>query len=650
MSILTIDFETFYSTEYSLTRMSEIDYIRSPLFQTIMCTFKMDDGQTIARIGHKGVAEQFATYNWSTTCLCSHNMRFDGAIAAWHFGVDPALYIDTLSMARALTHARTGRSSLKAVSDYLGLPPKGDEVVNARGKRLEDFAVHELAAYQDYCIRDTDNCRDIFNVFVKQFPRSELQLIDIFLRMFIWPQVKLNPTVLAEHLADVRAEKAQIMARVSHIDKSVFSSSTKFAALLQSYGVEPPRKISPTTMQETWALAKNDRAFKELCEDGDQPLEVQAILAARISAKSTLEETRGESLLGLSLQQWEGNGQGWAPVPIKYFGAHTGRVSGDGGFNWLNFKRGSKIRHGVEAPEGYRIVHRDSSQIEARMVAYLAGCQKLLTAFADPARDPYCEFASIVYGILVTSADKLRRFVGKTGILGLGYGCGPPKFRHMLFIGNGGISVKIDEEEAKKIVYQSYRGTYVEIPQLWSACDRLLSEMALNSRPINFAKSRHPRLHEQTDKTIPIIEYGYDAIWLPNGMCIAYPDLAWRNVPATPTTTAGLELCYSDGRGGFHKMYGAKGIENISQGLTRIIVTDAARRVKHETGYRPFLHTYDSLDYCVPESEVEAFDQILEREFAKVPSWAPGLPLASEGGWGRTLLIAENDKHPEHNQ
>lgn len=636
MPVVTIDFETYYSTEYSLTRMSEIDYILSPLFQTIMCTFKLNDEPSVVAVGHDAVARKFAEYDWSKTAMCSHNMRFDGSIAAWHFGVTPALYLCTLSMARALTHSRIGRSSLKAVSDYLGLPPKGTDVLNARGKRLEDFTPAELRGYVAYCFRDNDNCRDIFNIFMKVFPKSELRLVDTVMRMFIEPQVLLDPNALATHLANVRVEKAAIMAKVAHIDKSVFSSNVKFAALLQEVGVDPPRKISPVTGQETWAFAKNDRDFKELCEDPDQPLEVQAMLAARIGTKSTIEETRTESLLNLSLREWTAKGLGWAPVPIKYYGAHTGRVSGDGGFNWLNFKRGSQIRAGVKAPPGYRIIHRDASQIEARMVAYMAGCQKLLEAFRDPARDPYAEFAGIIYRRLITKADKLERFVGKTGVLGLGYGCGPPKFRHMLFIGNGGISVKIDEKEAQRIVY-AYREEYKEVKDLWAAADAMLHRMAWSCQPL---RAGNARMLREPPKQVPIIEPGHEAIWMPNGMCIAYPEIDWHDdVDLMGQRVKALK--YSNGHGGFKKIYGAKAIENISQGLTRIIVTNTADRVRQITDYHPFLHTYDSLDYCVPEGDAPAFDALLEREFAVVPDWAPGLPLASEGGWGPTLLLAE---------
>lgn len=624
MKIVTADFETYYDQDYSLSKMSEVEYILDHRFQTIMCTFKVDDGETEVEIGHENVKRRFASYDWSRTAMCSHNMRFDGAIAAWHYNCVPALYLDTLSMARATVHAATGRSSLEQVSKYLKLPPKGDEVVYARGKRLEDFTPLDLGAYAQYCCRDTDNCRSIFKILKRCFSTGELLVIDQIMRMFIEPQVFLDPNKLAEHLANVRAEKAAVMAKVSHLDKSIFSSNVKFAQLLEQHGIVPPIKKSPTTGKDTFAFAKNDRAFKELCDDGTLPVMVQAILAARINSKSTIEETRTQSLLNLSLQSWGERGQGWGPIPLKHYGAHTGRASGDGGFNFQNLRRGSAIHDAIVAPNGYRIVHRDSSQIEVRMLAMMTRCKKLITAFAE-GRDIYSEFASIIYNRRVTKADPQLRFVGKTCILGLGYQTGSEKLRHTLFIGNGGMSVSVDINEALKYVY-TYRRTYPEVPDLWTLGDHILQRMwALNTRP---------GWTPQTELRYPFVNYDDRAMWLPNGMPVQYLNLRRESD----------EMVY-DNRGQRNTIYGGKLCENIDQALSRIVVTEIARRVQRESGYRPFLFRHDSLDYCVPENKARDFDKYLEYEFSIAPDWIKGIPLASEGGFGVTLGAAERKEN-----
>lgn len=256
------------------------------------------------------------------------------------------------------------------------------------------------------------------------------------------------------------------------------------------------------------------------------------------------------------------------------------------------------------------------------MVAWLADCTPLLDAFRED-RDVYSEFASKFYGRTVTKDDKRERFCGKTAILSLGYGAGHVRFRHALFIGQGGVSVKLTPAEAFELV-GFYRETYQDIPALWGRGNDMLRAMIVGNRVEEF-------------EPIPVIKFGDEVVWLPNGLSIQYPRLRWE----FNTTTGEREIRYNAPQAGTKKLYGAKLIENITQALARIVVTDIMLRVYHKTGFRPFMTTYDSLEYLCPEAGCAAFDEMLAHEFTIEPEWAKGLPLASEGGWGRTLLEAE---------
>ena len=211
-------------------------------------------------------------------------------------------------------------------------------------------------------------------------------------------------------------------------------------------------------------------------------------------------------------------------------------------------------------------------------------------------------------------------------ILGLGFQTGPDKLRHTLFIGNGGVSVNVELTEARDMVW-TYRNTYPEIPDLWDTGEVMLAHMRLMGKD-SAALNPH--------KTYPIVTYNERAIWLPNGMAIQYPNLRYEARP----NSLKKETLY-DTPQGTTNIFGGKVTENCDQALSRIVVTDIARRVVHQTSYEPFLSTHDSLDYCVPEHQVRDFDALLEYEFSISPTWAPNLPLASEGGWGRSLLDAE---------
>jgi DNA polymerase bacteriophage-type len=628
MAIVTIDFESYYDQGYSLRRISEAEYILSPQWQTLLCAIKLGDRPVFVTTGDEETRRALTTIDWGNAALLSHNTRFDGSILAWRYGYVPRLYLDTMSMANALTRPYAGSSSLKSVARYLGLPDKGDAVVRAMGKHLEDFTPGELAEYRDYCAHDNALCRTIFDRFMGEykFPKSELKLIDLALRMFIMPQARLAATKLQVHLDSVRCEKSQALAKLEYMDRGVFSSNERFAQLLRAQGVDVPMKISTQTGELTYALARNDRAFKELCADPDLSPDVQAMLQIRTGEKSTIDETRSATLLKLARLDWQRSlfagvhlGNGSMPVPYRYYGAHTGRFSGDGGFNFANLRRGSPIRDAIVAPEGWRVVHRDSSQIEARMLAQLAGCNALLDAFRQ-GRDVYSEFASRFYGHRVTREDVQHRFIGKTSVLGLGYGMGAERFKHTLFIGQGGMSADISGEDAVRLV-RFYRETYAEIPALWRRAHAWLE---------------HKLGDAITPDPLPVVTWADDAIVLPNGLAVRYPKLRQE----WDSSKNGWQIFY-EGPYGRKRIYGPKLIENITQALARIIVTDVMLRVACATGRHPVMSTYDSLDYVVREDDVYEFDKLLEHEFSVAPKWAEGLPLASEGGWGRTLLEAE---------
>jgi DNA polymerase I-like protein with 3'-5' exonuclease and polymerase domains len=164
------------------------------------------------------------------------------------------------------------------------------------------------------------------------------------------------------------------------------------AELLTSLGVDPPTKISPATQQETYAFAKTDEEFKALL-DHDDPL-VQALVAARMGHKSTLEETRTERFINISRLHFPHYGENLFPIALKVAGAHTHRLSGDWRLNQQNLARPSRkrpramLRESIVTPEGYTIVAGDESQIEARVNAVFCGQWDLVDVFAKGG-DPY---------------------------------------------------------------------------------------------------------------------------------------------------------------------------------------------------------------------------------------------------------------------
>lgn len=414
MNFITLDFETFYEkSTYSLSKMTTEEYVRDDRFEVIGVAVKVNDGETEWASGtHEQIKGWLKDFDWANSMAIAHNMMFDGFILSDRFDIFPKVYADTLSMARALHGVEVG-GSLAALAERYKLGVKGDEVVTAAGRNRLDFTEKDLDRYGDYCVNDVELTYKLFNAMIKKgFPRIEMKLIDLTTRMFTRPLLDLNLNLLEMHLVDIKEKKDSLLLLANIEDKGELASNPKFAELLKQLGVPVPMKISSTTGKETFALSKNDEEFKALAEHPN--IVVQALVAARLGTKSTLEETRTERFIGIAKR-------GLMPVPLKYYAAHTGRWGGSDALNLQNLpSRGAnagKLKKAIIAPEGYSVIDADSSQIEARVLAWLSGQNDLVEAFAK-GEDVYKIMASAIYNKDVLEITKEERFVGKTTILG----------------------------------------------------------------------------------------------------------------------------------------------------------------------------------------------------------------------------------------
>lgn len=618
MDIVTIDFETYYDKDYSLSKMTTESYIRDKRFEIIGVGIKVNDYPTDWYSGDNP-GKFLKSLDYSTKAILCHHTAFDGAILSWHFGIKPKLWLDTLSMARPLHNITVG-GSLAALATYYGIGKKGDEVVAALGKRKADFTEADLAQYGQYCINDVNMTKQLFDKLKVGFPSGELLVIDQTLRMYTEPVIELDVPLLEKHLEEVRTRKRDLIndLGLSGVSEEALTkmlmSNDIFAKYLKNLGIEPPRKVSPTTGKETWAFAKTDKAMTDLLEHPDE--RVQNVVAARLGVKSTIEETRTESLISVA-------GRGRLPIMLNYYGAHTGRFSGGDKLNLQNLpSRGNTtIRRALRAPKDQVLVACDSSQIEARTVAWVAGQDDLVQAFAEK-RDIYSEFATEVYGRKITKADKVERFVGKTCILGLGYGMGAEKLRRTLELGQGGISVKIDINEAERIV-RLYRAKNFKIVQFWQRCGQALTTMT---------QGGSGNLHD----TIPFDNTG---ITLPNKLKIQYPALrqtgsgfeyigdarsyrkAVRDRVMTGTTE---EIAWT-------RIYGGKVTENLVQALAAIVIREQMAKIGQH--YHVAFQVHDEIIIAAPKDAAESAMQKLVEVMSTPPKWAQGLPVACEAGY-----------------
>jgi len=363
-------------------------------------------------------------------------------------------------------------------------------------------------------------------------------------------------------------------------------------------------KISLTTGKETYAFAKSDEDFKALQEHEDD--RVQSLVAARLGNKSTLEETRTERFIGIAKR-------GLLPVPVRYYAAHTGRWGGADKINLQNLPsrgpNGKKLKKAIIAPEGYTVVEADSSQIEARVLAWFAGQDDLVDQFAR-GEDVYKYMASSIYNVAVADVTKDQRFVGKTTILGAGYGMGAEKFGVQLKT----FGFEVSEAEAQRII-SIYREANFKISQVWRDANNMVKNLA-NNRAMAFGK-----------KGVITVDAADQALIVPSGLKIFYPELYGEK------SDMGFEYSYKVRRGR-SRLYGGKVIENVCQAIARCIIGEQMLRINKK--YKVVLTVHDSIVCCVPDEEVAEAQQFVETCMRWTPDWAAGLPVDCESGTGKS--------------
>jgi len=602
MNLITLDFETYYTTkDLGFKTQTTEEYVRDPRFEVVGVAVKVNNEPTQWCSDSLDEIDLWLhQFDWDNSMVVAHNAMFDMAILNWHFDIRPKAIADTLSMARAINGIEVG-NSLKKLALHYELGVKGEEVLQAVNLRRRDFTEQQLAEYGAYCINDVDLTYDLFLTLLPMFQKVELKLIDLTIRMFTEPQLRLDESLLQQHLIDVKLRK-QLLLDECGANIEDLMSNQKFAEVLRGLGVEPPMKISLTTGKEALALAKSDEGFKALAEHPDE--RVQTLVAARLGNKTTLEETRTERLIGIA-------GRGKIPVPLSYYAAHTGRWGGSDKINFQNFpSRGDnagKLKKAILAPEGHVIIDCDSAQIEARVLAWFAQQDDLVEAFRN-GEDVYKIMASAIYRKEREEVTPSERFVGKTTILGAGYGMGSAKFQTQLKT----FGVSVSAEESARII-STYRGTYPSIPTLWKSGSTAIDAMS-KKRTATWGNG--------------CISISAEGILMPNGLYQRYPNL--RKV----RDKDGKDQYIYDSRKGAVKLYGGKLTENICQGLARCIIGEQLIKISRK--YRVVLTVHDAVACVAPKEEAqEAMAYVMEC-MRFVPSWAQGIPLNCEAGIGES--------------
>jgi hypothetical protein len=617
MKILTLDFESYYDSEYSLRKMSPAEYILDDRYECTGLAVKRGKDKSFWVEGDE-VAEFFANEPTDDVMCVSHNALFDMCITAWRYGWIPKLMVDTMGVSRALLQHLLRSVSLDAVAKHLGLGAKTKALASVKGMRLEQIrsypALYE--EFKEYGLNDADLCYGIFEKLVAsgEFPAMEIAVMDIVLRCCVKPQFVTDKDILYKSLAGIQQIKNETLTKamlVGASGKPDLMSNDKFAELLKMHGVEPPMKISATTGKWAFAFAKTDKEFVDLAEHDS--VAVQALIAARLDHKTTIEETRHERFINIANLNWPVTlGSNLMPMPLRYGAAHTHRLGGDWKMNVQNLGRDSMLRQALVAPEGHVVIAGDESQIEARITATLCGQEDMRQQFEN-GEDVYSIFATDLFGHHVDKRNKMERWMGKTCILGLGFGLGDVKFTEqvpMLARNQLGIDMPYTSAEGKAAV-TLYRGKNLNIAGTW----KLLNKMGIST----LASDREWQFG-------PVL-FRHEEIVLPNGMKLYY-----HNLRQEPGGRFGMEWVFDYGYKR-KRIYGGKLLENIVQSLARIVVMEAAVRIRRHLfrlGIEIALQVHDELVFVVRAEHEQVVRFVLRHELTQRPWWMPALPLACE--------------------
>lgn len=654
--ILVIDFETAWCTKsgYTLSKMTTEEYVRDKRFLAWGLGWKeVGTSMRPVWVSHAEIPDFLASIDWTKTAVAAHNAAFDCAILSWVYGVRPVFVFDSLSMARALRGADAG-NSLDALAKAYGLPAKGTALTLSNGILEGPLPPAIEAQLATYCQQDVELgdliLAKLWMRYVPEtgeikgpFPIKELRLIDMTIRMFTEPVFELDAHMLREAIKKEKIEREGLLQRIG-IEEANLASNPKFARALESLGVHPPVKTSKTTGKSTFAFAKSDALFQALL-NGDRE-DVALLCEARLKVKSTLERTRAQRLLDVAMR-------GTLPVPLHFFGAHTGRWSGKGGsLNLQNLKRGSFLRDAIMAPDGYVVVAGDLAQIEPRVVAWLADYTELLELFADPTVDVYAVFGSRMFGIpgMTKETHPLLRQSAKSALIGAGYSLSWANFAAQLLVGFlGAPPLRYDVDFAKQagvtkrdverfLAWEPNLVRMNDIPRTCTDEELLVHCVAAKAIITKYREQAWPvvalwELFQSyivrclvggEEVTYKCVTFKKDEIILPSGMSLRYP-----NCRAGKKVNDRQEYIYGDNT----RIYGGKVLENVTQALARIVMSDGMLRVDKRYPVKGTVH--DELLCIAREAEAEEATAWVKEKMVQVPPWMPGIPLNAGVGYAK---------------
>jgi DNA polymerase I-like protein with 3'-5' exonuclease and polymerase domains len=581
MNIYAIDFETYYSKDVSIGEQGVYHYLRHPEQDIYLVSIAGTDGTRYT--GHPKNAP------WSTICegsptWLSHNTGFDMPVfmRLQELGIAPEYlrltdWHDTADLAAFLGVPR----SLKESSFHLlGIPVNKDTRDKMKGKRWDDMTPEFRAEVIAYAQADADNCLKLWLEHSHKWPEHERN-ISKMTREMCYVGVPLDEESLQQAQTSLSELVWQAESKVPWVQEGQpVLSPLAIRAECSKLGIEAPDSFAE---KDADAMLWEEK-YSELY------LWIKAIRNYR-KANKHLKTVQTM----LSRLRHEGPYGGTMAYGLKYFGAHTGRDSGDAGWNAQNLPKGKvagvDLRATIKAKPGHTFLIVDLSQIEPRCLHWLAK-DKVMLDYIRQSSDLYYAQAK-AWGLYDGEEKNFKgspsRHTMKQLALGLGYGMGAKKFADV---------AGVDAAEAARLT-TLYRTKNPLVTKLWKDLEDTLRKTA--------------RSQDEKDALVE----------LPSGR-----NLTYRNV----SSDHGGLTCELPRNGKMVRLgtWGGSLTENLVQAVARDVFMDRCVAL-YNLNLKCVMRVHDEAVIEVPKDRAEELLGVTITTMTTAPQWASGLPLAAEG-------------------
>lgn len=671
---ITLDFETYYDTDYSLSKMTTIEYVRDPRYETHMVSWRSRDlgvDRPKRAIGAESVRAFVAMMQKLQSLgigvrIVGHNLAFDALVLRERFGFETPYYFDTSLLPVLVFGNKLRDMKLETLAGMLKLETdaalKGEAqaalglsdwemdgkklsavLAQVKGKRLDEIPPNLLQAYAAYCDVDvllTDGVHDAVSSLIND---HALYVQDMHLHALVTMPLRVDVPLLHSMRDDyVDTRDAEVTAfgescGVPFDGMKTIRSKDKFAKLLMDMGVPDsalPRKPNKKG-EQIYAFAANDLALDVLPEQFPEIELLSEAVRLRLNYNSTAVESKLKRFAAAGATSPTHD---WA-FHVKPFGArNTARHSGGSatGASPQNMSRAKKIkkhdyidgvphrraadvsvRDTVMAAEGKELCVADLSGIELRTCMWWCNDLEAIAILSDQSRDLYTEDGRVFFDKPdMTKDDEDLRQAAKITCLAAQYLTGWRKILHQAKLWK----VPMTAEQAQTL-HAMYRVRHTAVVERWGDLEQYMRNLA---QGLEFEHEFYP------------CNLTGEGIEMPNGFWLRYPDIRYDYRERRFDYWNAAKRCRIN-------LHAGMIMEQVCQSSATAVFNDVLERTNERlhqqfAGVQFVGDVHDEMLFSCNAGDGARVLEIMLEEMARPVPWWNGLVTFGEGDHGFAKL------------